>query len=313
MELTPEQIKGIVVGAVDRLETERGLLFTKYTQKQHAAWKKAAPELLANVEASTGIRLDFQTDSENVTFHVAGGKKYELLVDDFLTEQYRCEGENASFFAKLGRPGQMKRVTFTMPSHQDPGYIRGVTLDDGAIFSRHCFDRKLLFLGDSITQGWNATFDTLSYAYQVSRALNAESVIHGNGGTFYEPTAMDDMGFEADTVIVALGTNDFDRFDSPEEIGSRAKAYLQLVKTQFSQAKIYVITPIWRQDWQEVKKCGSFGQCRETIAAAAQSLELEVIDGLKLMPHFPEFMADPLHPNDLGFSLYAKNLLTYIQ
>ena len=141
MELTPEQIKGIVVGAVDRLETEKGLLFTKYTQKQHAAWEKAAPELLANVEASTGIRLDFHTDSDNVTFHVAGGKKYELLVDDFLTEQYCCEGENASFFAKLGRPGQMKRVTFTMPSHQDPGYIRGVTLDDGAIFNRHCFDR----------------------------------------------------------------------------------------------------------------------------------------------------------------------------
>ena len=33
------------------------------------------------------------------------------------------------------------------------------------------------------------------------------------------------------------------------------------------------------------------------------------VDGLSLVPPIPEFFADTnLHPNDLGFSLYAENL-----
>ena len=35
----------------------------------------------------------------------------------------------------------------------------------------------------------------------------------------------------------------------------------------------------------------------------------KVIDGMTLMPHLPCMMADVLHPNALGFSLYAKALV----
>lgn len=314
MKLTKEQIKSIVVGAVHCWENEEGLCFTKYTPQQLEAWKKAAPGLVANVEASTGIRLDFHTNASEVTFEMSGGKKYELKCNGILTHQFICgEDQNhSSHTVQLGEKGEMKHVVFSLSSHGPASIIRGVTLDDEAIIQPHIFGRKLLFLGDSITQGCNSTFDTLSFAYQVSEALNAESVIHGIGGAFFEPTALCDMGYEADTVLVALGTNDFDRFDRLEEILCRAKDYLQIVKKQFPCAKVYAITPIWREDWNTPRKCGTLQQCRDGIQNVAESLGIKVIDGSKLVPHFSEFMADCVHPNDLGFMQYAKNLLKHI-
>lgn len=314
MKLTNDQIKSITVGAVCCLEEEKGLLFTKYTPRQLAVWQEAAPELVDNVTASTGIRLDFHTDSEFVIFRVSGGKKYELRIDGTLTHQFLPEGvqDEDSFRVQLGKPGEMKHLVFSLPSHIPPARVCGVTLADGAKLQPHKFDRKLLFLGDSITQGWNSAFDTLSFAYQVSDELNADSVIHGIGGSFYEPAALADLTWSGDTVVVALGTNDYGRFDTLEEIAARAKTYLQTVKTRFAPEKFYVITPIWRQDWQTPKACGSFEQCRKTLRSVAQELGLQVIDGWELVPHFPEFMADPVHPNDLGFAQYAKNLLKYL-
>lgn len=315
MKLTKEQIKSITVGTVDCREDSRGLHFTKYKQEQLAAWEKAAPWLVDNVKASTGIRLDFHTDSSAVTFDVADGKSYDVKIDGILTHHFKCSGDQnrCSYTVELGETGEMKHVVFSLPSHDTPGVICGVAVDDGATVQPHKFDRKLLFLGDSITQGWNSEYDTLSYAYQVSEALNGESVIHGIGGSFFEPTALCNMGYTPDTVFVAFGTNDFNHFATLEEIKNRAKEYLLLVKKLYPQAKIYVISPIWRQDCHEMQKCGTFQQCREVITKTAQSLDLEVIDGMKLVPHHADFMADNVHPNALGFMLYAQNLLKYIK
>ena len=37
---------------------------------------------------------------------------------------------------------------------------------------------------------------------------------------------------------------------------------------------------------------------------------VEVVEGMTLVPHLPEFFADGyLHPNDSGFLLYGHNLL----
>ena len=41
---------------------------------------------------------------------------------------------------------------------------------------------------------------------------------------------------------------------------------------------------------------------------------MTVVDGIKLTPHVPAFYSDLyLHPNDIGFSIYAKNLVGEIK
>ena len=59
---------------------------------------------------------------------------------------------------------------------------------------------------------------------------------------------------------------------------------------------------------------GSFADVRAAIIEEIARLGLRHIDGLTLVPHSPAFMADlTLHPNDLGFSLYAQNLIAELQ
>ena len=55
----------------------------------------------------------------------------------------------------------------------------------------------------------------------------------------------------------------------------------------------------------------SLPQVRDMIRREAEKYpNFHIIDGSRLVPHLPDFYADPylLHPNDLGFSQMALNL-----
>ena len=41
----------------------------------------------------------------------------------------------------------------------------------------------------------------------------------------------------------------------------------------------------------------------------AKSYGFDIVDGYKIIPANCDFYADDLHPNDLGFSTYAQNLI----
>ena len=176
------------------------------------------------------------------------------------------------------------------------------------------FDRKFLFLGDSITQGWNSEIETLSYAYQVSNHFNAESVIQGVGGAFFEATTLDRGSFEPDTVFIAFGTNDARRFHSLDAIHLRCEDYIKKVLKLFPEAQLYVITPIWCGDFDTIQL--PYGHIREvnaTIADAAHQFGITVIDGLQMIPHEMTYFADDLHPNTKGFCVYAENLIKALE
>jgi len=74
-----------------------------------------------------------------------------------------------------------------------------------------------------------------------------------------------------------------------------------------------VITPIWRQDQDVVRAYGHVRCVAECIASVATSLGIEVIDGLTLVPHVKHLFVDNVHPNDLGFALYAHNLIKALE
>ena len=53
-----------------------------------------------------------------------------------------------------------------------------------------------------------------------------------------------------------------------------------------------------------------FERKRDMVEAEAEARGFYVINGLKLVPPLDDFYADRyLHPNDLGFGLYAENLI----
>lgn len=313
MQLSYEQIKTLVVGAVEVWEAESGLHFGKCTKEQLSAWKEIDLTLFNNAIPTTGVRLDFHTDSDYVKIRLGADGKYEAKIDGVLREQYICTGENKEITLVLGKKGKEKHVVFSLPSHSKAGVIAGVEIAESAYVKKHRFDRKILFVGDSITQGHKSVYDMCSYAYQISDYLNADSVIQGIGGSFFAPSTVLPTGYQPNIVFIAYGTNDFARLKTISELEKNAQSYISKLKSLYANATFFVISPIWRMDENQTREMGTFKACCDCIKSVANRLGAEIVDGDTLIPHFSEFMADTLHPNDLGFSLYALNALKQLK
>ncbi len=316
MKLTFEQIKQITTGAIRIEEQADGIHFYKCTEKQISAWYEKNKDLGFRATGTTGIRLDFHTTSQKLSFAVSKGNKFELYIDNVLRSQFLMKEKKQASFALcdgLGNTKDSYRVTLIFPSHDDGGVLEWLELDDGATVTPHKYDTKMLFIGDSITQGWASKYDSLSYAWRVTRHFNADSVNQGIGGAYYHEDCFDHIDFDPDTVLVAYGTNDFGHYKTQEEFRGHVAAHLSLIAKEYTGKNIFVLSPIWR-DKRDGHKMGTFEECRAIVIDEAQKLKLIHIDGLSLVPPMPEFFFDAfLHPDDEGFSMYAENLIIALE
>lgn len=317
MKLTFDQIKALTVGAHDIKQHDNGIIsFFKCTDKQTQAWLDHGNETLCNrSKTTTGIRLDFHTNSKSFAFKTFSTGSFELLIDGILREKYYAPEGEKSIEAKIkltdsiGNEKDDIRVTLVFPSHAI-GRLEYAEIDDGAYAVSHGYSRKMMFIGDSITQGAASTRDTFSFAWKLTLHYNAESMINGIGGAYYEPETFDKVNFDPDTVILAYGTNDATHFRLFEDMERRVIGYFDLVKEHYGDKRVVVISPIWRGD-ADMKPMGAeFDRRRKMIEREADARGFEVISGLELVPPRAEFFADKyLHPSDLGYGVYAVNLI----
>lgn len=312
MRLTLEQIREIAVGAISVTQENNGIHFAKFTEKQIAAWFELRQDLGERSNCTAGVRLDFHTNSHKLAFSASAGNKFELYINGMFRKQFlmnavRENNKHAEIALTdaLGESLDQVRVTLYFPAHE-VGVLEWMELDDGATVTPHRFDRKILFVGDSITQGWAASYDSLSYANRTSLFFNAESVIQGICGAYFHESTFDRINFDPDWVIVAYGTNDFGKHSTFEELRAHASTYLGLIAKEYCGKRLLYISPIWRE--RQEKPMGSFRECREALIDEAIKAGFSHIDGLTLVPNDPAFFTDGLHPDNLGFSFYAESL-----
>ncbi len=326
MVLSKEQVFAATRGAVRTELSDDGFHFFKCTERQYELWNNESPVLGYRALTTTGIRLDFVTDSDTVKIVVdksyndsisppsSAKHEYELLVDGLLTGAALSEFENDRATLSAPLPAGSHRVTFVLPSHRI-GVIREVTLSDGATFAPyHGERRRILFLGDSITQGWNSVKNVSSYAYRTAALLDADPLIFGIGGSYFLPSSVERMGEKFDAVFVAYGTNDFGRYASMRDFRDTVSRYFDNLCAAYPDTKRIAITPIYRTDDEKDREMGSFAELRRTVAEVAEAHGALVVDGYTLVPHDPYFYEDAhLHPNDLGFSFYAERLYAAVK
>ena len=111
-------------------EEADGLRTLKCSDATVEAWNKINPDLRKRAISPSGIRLDFHTDSEEITFSLKGSK-FDLLVDGLLADRFFGSEECEDFSVTLD--GDSHRITLIFPSH-DCTYCRvaGLELTDGA-------------------------------------------------------------------------------------------------------------------------------------------------------------------------------------
>ena len=318
MIFNAEQIKSVAFGFVESNVKDGLVYFQKCTDKQILAWYKIRQDLGERAEATTGVKLDFYTDGDAIEFSFIKGRKVEVYIDNlfrgqYLMDEYRAKEKRVNIPLKdtVGNSYDKVRVTVYFPSHDEPGVIDYFEVKKATFIEPYKHSVKVLFIGDSITQGWATMTDTFSYAQRLTRYIDAESVINGVGGAIFDENTFDSINFDPDIVILAYGTNDLNFWNSGEEMLSHIKTYASLVKKEYAGKKLFAISPIWRTDFGATFKTGTFNEGRLRVKTVTEELGFTHIDGLKLVPSKPEYFFDHVHPNEQGFSFYAENL--YIQ
>ena len=324
MKLTLERLKTVTHGAVSVTEDNGVFTFHRFTQSGETYYQETSPrDFYPKTFATSGVKLDFYTDSSmfalDYTVSAASSRRFyylDVYLDGAL-KYHRGErnmwqnGGHLQFGLKEGE----HRVTVWFPC-LCACRVSNITLDDGASIRPVTHAHRMLCFGDSITQGYDAEYNALAYTNQLASRFDCEMINQAIGGEKFVPGILDRdfaKAYVPDIITVAYGTNDWAGFEA-ELFHTRCEAFLSGLAELYPEADIFVITPLWRADHHRITKAGSFESAIEFITRTAEKYNLHVINGYRLTPHFPAFYSDErLHPNDLGFEEYAKNLIVKMQ
>ncbi|MBQ9986458.1 MAG: SGNH/GDSL hydrolase family protein [Oscillospiraceae bacterium] len=339
MKLNFEQIKAITTGAVEFKNDENGISFLRFTREQREHYNERSENYYRNTYSTAGIKLCFRTDSEKLYLKILAERassrfyfsldvlvdgKYIDSIDNFsdmeIAKNYHAMRCEVGQFEKRFPLGQgVKNICIHLPWSMVTTIV-DMELDDAAIIEPIKQAKKLLAFGDSITQGYDALRPSKRYIANIAEALDAEEINKAIGGERFWPqlAALKD-DFSPDYITVAYGTNDWSRsrisgFENFEGFLENCNSFFDNLRKNYPDAKIFAITPIWREDKDTLEADWKFDDSKDIISRIVKAYNVEVIDGGELLPHDTDLFGDlRLHPNDDGFKLYFENLYRAIK
>lgn len=319
MRLSFDQICEITVGAARVTRRDKDICFYRFTEGQENAYRLASPEdFYLKTFATAGIRLCFQTDSPYVKLQYRMVKAssrafgwFDVYESGVLVAHFGGDTTGpmeAEETIALADGDKVVEIYFPWSA---AGMIREMEVADGAYIKPVRKMRTMLAYGDSITQGYDAVYPSLSYMSRLSDMLDAACINKGIGGEKFFPALLDDAeALSPDLITVAYGTNDWSKRD-PQSYEENCRGFLRKLTQAYPKAKIFVITPIWRADYDKQTPFGA------PLSEAVRLIDricgefpgIQVIHAGTFTPHLRPFYSDGyLHPNDLGFGFYAQNL-----
>ncbi len=310
--MTNRELQSIYFGAYSFRETEDGWLQAfQYSEKQMAYYKSAFDFWYDRCMASTAKTLEFTTDAQNFSFEyriiwLGSMDSFELSVNGQIAEirYVRDLPKEGKLAWKL--PAGEKNIVLYLPADATV-LIRRCEIN-GA-FTPAQKKEKVLWLGDSITQGYGPLRSAQTYVSVANRLLNYDILNQGIGGYIYDKKSLMKMdGYTPDKIIVALGTNQF----GCETMKDVEEYYETLAGIYGKTIPVLCVTPLWRGDLpDQLSVLARF--CENVKAIAGRYPNVKIVDGFTLVPHLPEYFLDNLHPNALGAETYGRNLVEAIR
>lgn len=309
--MTNEELKNIYFGAYSFVETADGFLQAfQYTEKQMEYFKGAFDFWYDRCKASTAKTLEFTTEAVKVSFEykfiwVGSQDSFEVAINGLITDITYVKDIEKEGTISWELPEGEKKVIIYLPADATV-LIKNFEAD--ASCRRAEKNEKVLWLGDSITQGYGPLRSSETYVSVANRILNYDIINQGIGGYIYDKKSLMKMeGYNPDKIIVALGTNQY----GVGTMKDVEEYYETLTGLYGSEIPILCISPIWRGDQPEgFPKFVDF--CDKVKKIASQYKNVTVVDGFDLVPHLSEYYLDNLHPNCLGTENYGRNLADVI-
>lgn len=205
--------------------------------------------------------------------------------------------------------------------------------------------KKVVFLGDSITEGVGASCEETRYVNVFGKITGTTVLNYGIGGTRFakqtNPTnkVWDNNDFcgrymnmddGADIVVVFGSTNDYGHGDAPFGLTSDrtpdtfigATHYLMkgLIE-KYPEAEIVFMTPLHREGENNPDSKGHIlKDYSDTIKEVAEYYSIPVLDLYSvygvcpdIKAHKEKFCPDGLHPNDAGHKKIAERLKAFLE
>ena len=310
--MTNKELQSIYFGAYSFRETEGGWLQAfQYSEAQMAYFRKAFDFWYDRCMASTAKTLEMTTDAETFSFEYriiweGSQDSFELAVDGLISDirYVRDLPKEGTLTWKL--PAGKKDVVVYLPA--DATVLLRNAAADGA-FTPARKNEKVLWLGDSITQGFGPLRSAQTYVSVANRLLNYDILNQGIGGYVYDKGSLMKMdGYMPDKIIVALGTNQF----GCETMKDVEEYYETLAGIYGEKIPVLCVSPLWRGDLPEQYPV-LVRFCENVRRIAGSYPNVTVVDGFTLVPHLPEYFLDNLHPNGLGAETYGRNLVEAIR
>ncbi len=328
MQLTFDQLREMITGAVRVWEADGLLRMSRFTEEQETLYETVSEAFHMKALASAGMRLMFRTDSRSLTLKVVADKgstrsffSYDVFVngepagylsnytepmpEDYIPEPYPL-GE-FSGTVSLGE-GQ-KTVCVYMPWTVSTA-IREMILEDGAFAEPAKPEKLLLAYGDSITQGYDAPRPSQRYVSRLADFLGAAELNKAIGAEVFRPELAElPDPVTPDYISVAYGTNDWGKMDA-ETFRNNCRAFYRTLSVRYPQARVFALTPICRVDFRQERSVGTFDRVEAIIRETVADLgNVTVIRCFDFVPEDAECFSDRyLHPNAQGFAHYAENL-----
>ena len=212
--------------------------------------------------------------------------------------------------------------------------------------------KKVIFIGDSITDGHGTSAKEFIYWNQFATNTGAQVYANGIGGTCIAPqrvptverpwedryfaSRVDSLPAEADIVVVFGGTNDFGHGDAAlgtntdrtnDTFYGACHLLVQKLYEKYPDATLVLMTPLHRLSEDEVlynengvRRVGALSAYVQALRDVAQFYGLTVVDLFATCPIQPrvdalreKYMPDGLHPNDAGAGLVAHCLQNVLE
>ena len=312
MRLSNEELKKFYFGAYSFKETAGDYLQAfQYTDSQMEYFKEASDFWYDRCMASTSKTLEFVTESTKISFDYkfiwkGSEDSIESTVDGLVTKIFYVKDIKEEGSLTFDFPKGKKNVAIYLPADATL-VIKNLEMDESAVPPSK--STKVLWLGDSITQGFGPLRSSQTYVSVANRLLNFDIINQGIGGYVYDKKSLVKMeGYNPEKIIVALGTNQY----GAETMQDVEEYYERLMEIYGDKIPVICVTPLWRGD--NPGGIPTLERFCENIKRICQRYgNVKIVDGFKLVPHLPEYFLDNLHPNALGSEVYGRNLFCEIK
>ena len=308
-----ELLKDLYFGAYSFKETEDGYLQAyQYSDKQMQYFEGAFDFWYDRSMASTAKTIEMVTDATKVSFDykflwVGSQDSFELAIDGLVNRIVYVKDLDETGHIEWNLPEGNKRVVIYLPADATV-LLKNFEINSEA--KRPEKKERVLWLGDSITQGYGPLRSAQTYVSVANRILDYDVINQGIGGYIYDKNSLMPMpGYVPDKIIVALGTNNHHDAAKTSDI---TEYYDTLTDLYGSGIPILCISPIWRGD-NPADYDNFVAYCNMIRKTAGSYKNVTVVDGFTLVPHLSEYYLDNLHPNLLGAETYGRNLAEVIR